>query len=42
MNPVKDEKQEKKPLKIIFSLEEIKFFEITRPNKNDPINETIK
>ena len=42
INPLKDVKQEKKPLKIIFSLEEIKFFEITRPNKNDPINETIK
>ena len=42
MNPLKDVKQEKKPLNIIFSLEEVKFFEIIKPKKKDPIIETIK
>ena len=42
MNPLKDVKHEKKPLNIIFSLEKIKFFAITKPKKNDPIIETIK
>ena len=42
MNPLKEVKQAKKPLNIIFSLEEIKFFEIKKPKKNDPIIETIK
>ena len=39
MNPLKDVKQEKKPLNIIFSLEEIKFFAIIKPKKKDPIIE---
>ena len=42
INPLKDVKQEKKPLKIIFSLEQLKFFAITKPKNNDPIIETIK
>ena len=42
INPLKDIKQEKKPLNIIFSLEEIIFFEIIKPKKKDPIIETIK
>ena len=42
MNPLKDVKQEKKPLNIIFSFEELNFFAITKPKNNDPINETIK
>ena len=41
INPLKDVKQEKKPLNIIFSLEEIKFFEIIKPKKKDPIIETM-
>ena len=41
INPLKDVKHEKKPLNIIFSLEEIKFFEIIKPKKKDPIKETI-
>ena len=42
MNPLKDVKQERKPLNIIFFLKEIKFFEIIKPKKKDPIIETIK
>ena len=42
INPLKDVKQDKKPLNKIFSLEGIRFFEITKPKKNDPIIETIK
>ena len=42
INPLKDVKQEKKPLTIIFSCELLIFFEITNPKNNDPINETIK
>ena len=41
MNPLKDVKQEKKPLSMIFFFEELNFFAITKPTKNDPINETI-
>ena len=42
INPLNDVKQEKKPLNIICSLEEFKFFEIIKPKKKDPIIETIK
>ena len=42
INPLKDVKQEKKPLKIIFSFEWLTFFAITKPTNNDPIIETIK
>ncbi len=42
INPLKDVKQEKKPLKIIFSFEWLNFFAITKPKNNDPIIETIK
>ena len=42
INPLNDVKQEKKPFNIICSLEEIKFFEIIKPKKKDPIIETIK
>ncbi len=42
MNPLKDVKQEKKPLNIIVLFEWLNLFAITKPKKNDPINETIK
>ena len=42
INPLNDVKQEKKPLSMICSFEEIKFFEIMKPKKKDPIIETIK
>ena len=42
INPLKDVKHEKKPLIIIFSLEEFNFFAMTKPKNNDPIMETIK
>ena len=42
INPLKDVKQEKKPLNIIFSLEEFNLFAITKPKNNDPIKETIR
>ena len=42
INPLKDVKQEKKPLKIIISFEWLTFFAITKPKNNDPIIETIK
>jgi len=42
INPLKDVKQEKKPLNITFSLKEFNLFAITNPNKNDPIKETIR
>ena len=35
INPLKDVKQEKKPLNIIFSFEELNFFAITKPKNND-------
>ena len=41
INPLKDVKQEKKPLNIIFSFKEFNFFAITNPKNNDPIKETI-
>ena len=42
INPLKDVKQEKKPLKKIFSFEILNLFAITIPKNNDPINETMK
>ena len=42
INPLKDVKHEKKPLNIIFSLEKLNLFAITKPKNNDPIIETIK
>jgi len=42
INPLNDVKQDKKPLKIIFSLEELNLFAITKPKTNDPIIETTK
>ena len=42
INPLKDVKQEKNPLKIIFSFELLNLFAITNPKKNEPIVETIK
>tara|TARA_B000000565_G_C23445968_1_gene246120 strand:+ start:141 stop:323 length:183 start_codon:yes stop_codon:yes gene_type:complete len=42
MNPLKEVKQEKNPLKIIFSLWEFNLFATTTPNKNEPIIETKK
>ena len=42
INPLKDVKHEKKPLRIIFSLKEPNLFAITKPKNNDPIIETTK
>ena len=42
INPLKDVKQEKKPLNIIFSIEKLNFLLITKPTKNDPIIEIKK
>ena len=42
INPLKDVRQEKKPLIKIFSWEKLNLFAITNPKKNDPIIETIK
>jgi len=42
INPLKDVKQEKKPLNITFFLKEFNLFAITNPNNNDPIKETIR
>ena len=42
INPLNDVKQDKKPLKITFSLEELNLFAITKPKTNDPIIETTK
>ena len=42
MNPLKDVKQEKKPLNKIFSLMLVNFLFIILPTKNDPIIEIIK
>ena len=42
INPLKDVKQEKKPLNKIFLLEELNFLLIIKPTKNDPIIELIK
>ena len=42
INPVKDVKQEKKPLNIIFSFDKLNLLAITKPKSNDPITETMK
>ena len=42
INPLKDVKQEKKPVNKIFSLEWLNFFLIIKPTKNDPSIEIIK
>ena len=42
INPLKDVKQEKKPVNKIFSLKEFNFLLIIKPTKNDPSNEIIK
>ena len=41
-NPLKDVKQEKKPLNKIFLLESLNPLLIKKPTKNDPIIEIIK
>ena len=42
INPLKDVKQEKKPLNKICLLEELNFLLIIKPTKNDPMIEIIK
>ena len=42
MNPLKEVKDEKNPLKKIFSWEELNLFAATIPKNSDPITETIK
>ena len=42
INPLKDVKQEKKPLNKIFSLVSLNFLLIIKPKKNDPRIEIIK
>ena len=42
INPLKDVKQEKKPLNKICLLEELNFLLKIKPTKNDPIIEIIK
>ena len=42
INPLKDVKQEKKPLNKICLLEEFNFLLIIKPTKKDPIIEIIK
>ena len=42
INPLKDVKQEKKPLNKIFSFEKLNLFLIIKPTKKDPIIEIIK
>ena len=42
INPLKDVKQEKKPLNKIFSVESLNLLPIKKPTKNDPIIETKK
>ena len=42
INPLKDVKQEKKPLNKIFSVESLNLLLIKKPTKNDPIIETKK
>ena len=42
MNPVKEVKQEKKPLNKIFSVESLNLLLIKKPTKNDPIIEIKK
>jgi len=42
INPLKDVKQEKKPLNKIFSVELLNLLLIKKPTKKDPIIEIIK
>ena len=42
INPLKDVKQEKKPLNKIFSVEQLNLLLIKKPTKNDPIIEIKK
>ena len=42
INPLKDVKQEKKPLNKIFSIEWLNLLLIKKPTKNEPINEITK
>ena len=42
INPLKEVKQEKKPLNKIFSIEKLNLLLIKKPTKKDPINEIIK
>ena len=42
INPLKDVKQEKKPLNKIFSVEKLNLLLIKKPTKNDPIIEIKK
>ena len=42
MNPLKDVKQEKKPLNKICSAEQLNLLLIITPTKNDPISEIMK
>ncbi len=42
INPLKDVKQEKKPLNKTFSVDKLNLLFIKKPTKNDPINEIIK
>ena len=42
INPLKDVKQEKKPLNKIFSVESLNLLLIKNPTKNDPIIEIKK
>ncbi len=42
INPLKDVKQEKKPLNKIVSVESLNFLLIKKPTKNDPIIEIKK
>ena len=42
VNPLKDVKQEKKPLNNIFSVEKLNLLLIKKPTKNDPIIEIKK
>ena len=42
INPLKDVKQEKKPLIKIFLLESLNLLLIIKPTENDPINEITK
>jgi len=42
INPLKEVKQEKKPLNKIFSIEKLNLLLIKKPTKNDPIIEIKK
>ena len=42
INPLKDVKQEKKPVNKIFCFEKLNLLLIIKPKKNDPISEISK